>query len=96
VSPLIVTEKPVAPADVVEPYGLSPLVADGLVEAKRLLCVDERVGVTALMFGEQAEILVDIGLAEAVTQPLVQPQAAPARQRLAAGQGAAAPGRRGR
>jgi hypothetical protein len=72
----VVTEKAVAPAYVVEPYGLSSLVADGLVKAKRLLRVAERVGVAALMFGDQAEILVDIGLAEAVTQPLVQPEAA--------------------
>ena len=48
---LVVTEKAVAPAYVVEPYGLPRRVADSLVQAKRLLCMAERVGVAALVFG---------------------------------------------
>jgi hypothetical protein len=48
---LVVTEKPVAPADGVERLGLGRLIADGLAQAQRLLSVPERVGVAALTFG---------------------------------------------
>ena len=71
---LVVAEQAVAPADAVERFGLARFVADGLVQAQRLLGVAERVGVAALAFGYAAEILVDLGLAEAVAEPLVQPR----------------------
>jgi hypothetical protein len=48
---LVVAEKAVIPADVVERFGLCRSVADGLVQAPSLLSVTERVGVTALVFG---------------------------------------------
>ena len=48
---LVVAEHAVVPADVVERFGLGRFVADGLVQAQRLLGVLERVGVAALTFG---------------------------------------------
>ena len=72
---LVVTEPAMEPADVVERCGLARLVAYGPVQAQRLLRVPERVGVAALAFGENAESMVDIGLAEAVAEPPVQREA---------------------
>ena len=48
---VVVAEKPVTPADVVEPEGLVRLVTDGQVQTQRLLGVPERVGAAALVFG---------------------------------------------
>ena len=73
---LIVAEEAMTPADVVERFGLVRLVVDGLVLAQRLLSVPERVGVAALPGGQHAETLVDLGLAMAVAEPLVQHEAA--------------------
>jgi hypothetical protein len=44
---MVVTQKPVIPADVVERFGLGGLVAGGLEQAQCLLGVPERVGVAA-------------------------------------------------
>lgn len=54
---LVVTEEAVVLADCVERFGLSRLVADGLIQAQRLLGVPERVGVAALTSGREAEIV---------------------------------------
>jgi hypothetical protein len=47
----VVAKEDVAPADVVERFGLGRLVTDGLVQAQCLLGVAERVGVAALVIG---------------------------------------------
>jgi hypothetical protein len=47
---LVVAEKAVVPADVVERCGLVGLVADGLIQAQRLLSMPERGGVAAQTF----------------------------------------------
>jgi hypothetical protein len=49
--PAVVAEKAVVPADGAERCGLVRFVADGLVQAQRLLGVAECVGVAALPFG---------------------------------------------
>jgi hypothetical protein len=73
---LVVAEKPVVPADVIERCCLSRFVVDGLAQAHRLLRVPERVGVAALTSGQHTETVLDSGLAEAVAQPLVKREAA--------------------
>src|SRR5450756_1830335 len=68
---LVVTEEAVSPADVVERRGLGRLVAEGLVKAQRLLAMPEHIGVAALTFGQDGEIVLDLGFAEGVAEPLV-------------------------
>jgi hypothetical protein len=62
-------------AHVVEGFGLSSLVVDGLVQAERLFRMAERVGVLIPPVAKQAETSVDLGLAKAVAELPIQGEA---------------------